>query len=137
MRISDWSSDVCSSDLTGFAPLRALDYGPRNLVFLGRLIRQLVTPVGGQLGVTQERMIDEGLASLGRLAPEDRSILALRQLLGQRDPEGIGARLEKWARGGSLGWVFDNEIDALSMEAPFVGFDMTEDRKSTRMNYSH
>src|SRR3546814_8589264 len=97
MRISDWSSDVCSSDLTGFAPLRALDYGPRNLVFLGRLIRQLVTPVGGQLGVTQERMIDEGLASLGRLAPEDRSILALRQLLGQRDPEGIGARLEKWA----------------------------------------
>src|SRR3546814_608359 len=132
MRISDWSSDVCSSDLltlkngepTGFAPLRALDYGPRNLVFLGRLIRQLVTPVGGQLGVTQERMIDEGLASLGRLAPEDRSILALRQLLGQRDPEGIGARLEKWARGGSLGWVFDNEIDALSLEAPFVGFDI-------------
>ncbi len=111
---------------TGFAPLRALDYGPRNLVFLGRLIRQLVTPVGGQLGVTQERMIDEGLASLGRLAPEDRSILALRQLLGQRDPEGIGARLEKWARGGSLGWVFDNDIDALSLEAPFVGFDMTD-----------
>src|SRR3546814_2318358 len=71
-------------------------------------------------------MIDEGLASLGRLAPEDRSILALRQLLGQRDPEGIGARLEKWARGGSLGWVFDNEIDALSLEAPFVGFDMTD-----------
>lgn len=111
---------------TGFAPLQALDYGPRNLVFLGRLIRQLVTPVGDQLGVTQERMIDEGLASLGRLAPEDRSILALRQLLGQRDPEGIGARLEKWARGGSLGWVFDNEIDALSLEAPFVGFDMTD-----------
>src|SRR3546814_14847638 len=71
-------------------------------------------------------MIDEGLASLGRLAPEDRSILALRQLLGQRDPEGIGARLEKWARGGSLGCVFDNEIDALSLEAPFVGFDMTD-----------
>src|SRR3546814_19067616 len=47
---------------TGFAPLRALDYGPRNLVFLGCLIRQLVTPVGGQLGVTQESMIDEGLA---------------------------------------------------------------------------
>src|SRR3546814_19065327 len=51
---------------------------------------------------------------------------ARRQRLGQRDPEGIGARLEKWARGGSLGWVFDNEIDALSLEAPFVGFDMTD-----------
>jgi type IV secretion system protein VirB4 len=111
---------------TGFAPLRALEYGPRNLVFLGRLIRQLVTPPGGTLGVTQERMIDEGLASLGRLAPENRSILALRQLLGQRDPEGIGARLEKWSRGGSLGWVFDNEIDALSLDAPFLGFDMTD-----------
>src|SRR3546814_16158669 len=73
---------------TGFAPLRALDYGPRNLVFLGRLIRQLVTPVGGQLGVTQERMIDEGLASLGRLAPEDRSILALRQQIGSASCRG-------------------------------------------------
>src|SRR3546814_8698794 len=51
---------------------------------------------------------------------------ARRQRLGQRDPEGIGARLEKWARGGALGWVFDNEIDALSLEAPFVGFDMTD-----------
>ncbi|MCP1471954.1 type IV secretion system protein VirB4 [Sphingobium sp. OAS761] len=111
---------------TGFAPLRALAHIPRNTVFLGRLIRHLVTPAGGQLGVAQERMIDEGLASLGRLAPEDRSMLALRQLLGQRDPEGIGARLEKWARGGSLGWVFDNETDALSLDAPFLGFDMTD-----------
>ena len=111
---------------TGFAPLRALEQTPGNIVFLGRLIRHLVTPAGSQLGVTQERMIDEGILSIGRLPPEQRSILALRQLLGQRDPEGIGARLEKWSRGGALGWVFDNDRDELTLEARFIGFDMTD-----------
>lgn len=115
-----------NGETTGFAPLRALEQSPGNVVFLGRLIRHLVTPRGGQLGVMQERMIDEGIASLGRLPAHERSILALRQLLGQRDPEGIGARLEKWAQGGSLGWVFDNAEDRLSLDTRFIGFDMTD-----------
>ena len=42
------------------------------------------------------------------------------------DAEGIGARLEKWCQGGALGWVFDNEKDALSLDARFIGFDMTD-----------
>src|SRR5690606_27331462 len=32
---------------------------------------------------------------------------------------------ERWQRGGPLGWVLDNEEDALSLEAPLAGFDMT------------
>src|SRR3546814_16235644 len=38
---------------------------------------------------------------------------------------GICERLEKWSLGGSLVWWFDNDIDALSLDAPFLGFDMT------------
>src|SRR3546814_1667992 len=59
MRISDWSSDVCSSDL---------------------------------------------LADAG----------------------GIGARLEKWTSRGSMGWVFDNAKDEMTLDARFIGFDMTD-----------
>ena len=39
---------------------------------------------------------------------------------------GIGARLERWQKGGTLGWVLDNDEDALRLDARFAGFDMTD-----------
>src|SRR3546814_10281611 len=33
MRISDWSSDVCSSDLFGCVALEQADLGPRRIIF--------------------------------------------------------------------------------------------------------
>ena len=50
---------------------------------------------------------------------------ALRALSASATPAAIGARLERWCQGGPLGWVLDNEIDALSLDARFLGFDMT------------
>ena len=58
-------------------------------------------------------------------ARSDR-LSALRVFLGQRDPEGIGARLERWCKGGSLGWVLDADEDAISLDALALGFDMTD-----------
>src|SRR3546814_3497631 len=94
MRISDWSSDVCSSDLP--------------------------------ITVQEERMIDEGIAAVMRLPREDRSLDALRTMLGMADAGGIGARLEKWTSRGSMGWVFDNAADEMTLAARFIGFDMTD-----------
>ena len=54
-----------------------------------------------------------------------RSLAALRALLGQRDAGGIGARLDRWVKGGALGWVLDNEADALDFSVRLTGFDMT------------
>ncbi len=111
---------------TGFAPFQALDYSPANLVFLSQLVRKLVTPPDRPLSVQEERLIADGIAALQPMAPRQRSLLALRQLLGQRDAEGIGARLEKWTRSGSLGWVLDNDTDQVPLEARLIGFDMTD-----------
>ena len=77
------------------------------------------------LTVAQAQAIDHGVSALEALPRRQRSIAALRSLLGQGDAGGVGARLERWQRGGPLGWVLDNEEDALSLEAPQVGFDMT------------
>jgi type IV secretion system protein VirB4 len=111
---------------TGFAPFKALDYAlPANRAFLSALVRQLTTPAGRVLTAQEERAIEEAVAALAPLPPEQRSISALRALLGQRDAGGIGARLERWCRSGPLGWVLDNETDALSLDARFLGFDMT------------
>ncbi|MDO9245132.1 MAG: transporter, partial [Phenylobacterium sp.] len=70
--------------------------------------------------------IDEAITALSVLPPAQRSVSALRVLLGQRDAEGIGARLDKWRQGGPHGWVLDNEVDALAFAPRFVGFDITQ-----------
>ncbi|CAN7646575.1 VirB4 family type IV secretion/conjugal transfer ATPase [Phenylobacterium sp. LjRoot225] len=111
---------------TGFAPFKALEFTPSNLVFLSQLVRKLVTPADRPLTVQEERMIEDGINALKPMAPHQRSLMALRQLLGQRDAEGIGARLEKWTRAGSLGWVLDNDADQVSLDSRLLGFDMTD-----------
>jgi type IV secretion system protein VirB4 len=110
---------------TGFAPLKALDFTPGAAAFLGQLIRQLVGAGERPLSVQEEHAIDEAIVALGPLPSAQRSLSALRALLGQRDAGGVGARLEKWCRDGALGWVLDNDEDALGLDARFLGFDMT------------
>ncbi|MEK8095410.1 VirB4 family type IV secretion/conjugal transfer ATPase [Methylocystis sp. IM3] len=111
---------------TGCAPLKALELTPVNLSFLGQLIRKLVTPDNRPLTVAEEQRIDSGLRALGRLRPHERSLGALRAFLGQQDPEGVGARLERWEQGGPLGWVLDGDADHIGLDSRAVGFDMTD-----------
>src|SRR3546814_12670536 len=61
-----------------------------------------------------------------KLPREQRSLSALRTMLGMSDSGGVGARLVKWTSEGNLGWAFDNEEDSMSLEARSVGFDMTD-----------
>ena len=61
-----------------------------------------------------------------KLDDADRSLSALRSMLGMKDSSGVGARLEKWTSEGSLGWVFDNPADSMTLDARFIGFDMTD-----------
>jgi len=110
---------------TGFAPLKALGFSAGNRAFLGQLVRQLVGAVDRPLSAQEDRAVDEAIVALGPLPAEHRSLSALRTLLGQRDAGGIGARLEKWCKGGALGWVLDNDADAVGLDARFLGFDMT------------
>jgi type IV secretion system protein VirB4 len=48
----------------------------------------------------------------------------VRAFLGFEE-NGDGERLDIWTRDGALGWVFDNDVDEVSLGAPLVGFDMT------------
>src|SRR3546814_12625012 len=109
MRISDWSSVVCSSDLRAWLSL---------------WVRQLVRAESRPITFQEERMIDEGIAAVMRLPREDRSLDALRTMLGMADAGAIGARLEKWTSRGSMGWVFDNAADALTEDGRCIGFDV-------------
>lgn len=115
-----------SAAATGFAPLKALSDAPADRTFLSGFVRQLVRADGNALSVQEERLIDDGIAAVMRLDVADRSLSALRSMLGMKDRGGVGARLEKWTTEGALGWVFDNPADAVSLETRFTGFDMTD-----------
>jgi type IV secretion system protein VirB4 len=110
---------------TGFAPFKALEFTPANRGFLTGLVRKIAAPPERPLSAQEDRAIEDAVLALAPLPAAQRSLGALRALLGQRDAGGVGARLERWCKGGPLGWVLDNDADALSLDARFLGFDMT------------
>jgi type IV secretion system protein VirB4 len=110
---------------TGFSPLKALADTPEDKTFLSIFIRQLVRADGKPISVQEERLIEDGINAVMKLPAADRSLSALRSMLGMKDSSGVGARLEKWTAEGSLGWVFDNPDDSMTLDARFIGFDMT------------
>jgi type IV secretion system protein VirB4 len=111
---------------TGFAPFKAAANTPRDVAFLRAFVRVLVRDARHALTVDDERRIDEGVGAMLRLPSGQRSLSEFRALLGFRDAEGIGSRLEKWCVSGALGWAFDNEDDRLKLDTRFMGFDMTD-----------
>lgn len=110
---------------SGLAPLKALSDRPADIAFLKSLLRPLISEPGAGLEPEAERRLELGLRAVLALPPDARSLGELRAFLGQAGAGGPGARLERWCRGGALGWVLDNEADALALEAPFLGFDVT------------
>lgn len=111
---------------TGFSPLKALTDCAPDKSFLSLFIRQLVRADGKPISVQEERRIEDGINAVMKLPVADRSLSALRSMLGMKDASGVGARLEKWTSEGSLGWVFDNSDDSMTLDARFIGFDMTD-----------
>ncbi len=111
---------------TGFSPLKALTDRAEDKTFLSLFIRQLVRADGKPISVQEERLIEDGINAVMKLPAADRSLSALRSMLGMKDSSGVGARLEKWTHEGSLGWVFDNPDDSMTLDARFIGFDMTD-----------
>ncbi|PJG45626.1 transporter [Sphingobium sp. LB126] len=111
---------------TGFAPLKALSDTAEDRAWLSLWIRQLVRVEGRAISVQEEKRIDDGIAAVMKLPPAARSLDALRTMLGMADEGGVGARLEKWTSRGALGWVFDNATDEMTLDARFIGFDMTD-----------
>src|SRR3546814_1669230 len=107
MRISDWSSDVCSSDL-----LRTLDFGVP--------IRALDEP---------HRQAPPGRRTEGISPGDHRRGAALVRL--HRHAEAIPAG--DCGIGGDAG----DDVERHFQTFAFLGVDRQTDRKSTRLNSSH
>jgi type IV secretion system protein VirB4 len=118
---------VRSGAPSGLAPLSGLDDTPAARAFLVKWLKALIAlDEHGPLPPEDDGRLARAVAAVMRMPRELRSLEGLRQFLGWRDSKGAGARLERWCRGGALGWAFDGGDDAVELDAGMVGFDLTQ-----------
>ena len=112
---------------SGLAPLLGLGDNEADRDFLRTWLVALVQSDGkGGLTPDEEKRLERAVARQLSMPVELRSLAGLREYLGHADPAGIGPRLEKWCRGGALGWAFDGEADEVRIDEALTGFDMTQ-----------
>src|SRR3546814_10328588 len=122
MRISDWSSDVCSSDLELHIPaLIPDDYLPDVHTRLTLYKRIASARDSEALRELQVEMIDR----FGLLPEPAKNLFAVAEL--KLTATGLGIRkLDLGERGGRIEFDSQPQVDPMSV-----------DRKSTRLNSSH
>ena len=112
-------------EASGLAPLKALQDTPGDLDFLIAWLAGLIRSDGGAPMTPEElARLSRGVRRQLRMPPELRSLAGVREFLGHADLNGAGARLDRWCRGGALGWAFDNDEDEIRLDGPVTGFDM-------------
>jgi type IV secretion system protein VirB4 len=117
---------VRAGEGSGLAPLRGFRNVPADRDFLIRWLKALISLDGhGPLPPEDDARLARAVAAVMRMPVGMRSLDGLRQFLGWRNPMGAGPRLERWCRGGALGWAFDGERDEVDFDAGMVGFDLT------------
>jgi type IV secretion system protein VirB4 len=111
---------------TGLAPLKALTDAPEDIHHLAQLARGLIRSTSGYILTPEEdRRLYLGLRAVMALPVSKRRLGEVRAFLGS-SRTGAGAHLEKWCAGGEYGWVLDNDEDQVRLDAPVLGFDVTE-----------
>src|SRR3546814_10039211 len=112
MRISDWSSDVCSSDLADRVRMPDIDW------IYTRALPAAATGLGRAVDIGWRRLTGGCSALL---------VLSFAQAAAVFAPGGPASRMSPV--GNSVAWVI-----ALLLVALVIGY---ADRKSTRLNSSH
>ncbi len=108
---------------TGCAPLKALEINEKSLGWFCRWVESLA---GGTLSPQERASVPIALKALAQVPRGERSLSGLLMYLDTTDAGGLAARLGRWVRGEPNGWVFDGDVDNISLDAQVLGFDMTE-----------
>jgi type IV secretion system protein VirB4 len=109
---------------TGLNPLQ-LEDTPANRQFL----IDWVALLAGGADVDELGQIKDAVDANFETVPEHRRLRHLAELFrGGHRPHAadLWARLRPWWGDGERAWLFDNEVDAIDLDAEAVGFDMTQ-----------
>src|SRR3546814_7268013 len=128
MRISDWSSDVCSSDLRHLGPLsHALLQITYTQLHIG--FTRLVAPLAGFHGVVVTRQNTAG-AKTGQQQQQ-------REAQGHRDTLLVTVRSVLRDIVGGVQLTHGNVTLTATGAIQHLSYQLATDRKSTRLNSSH
>src|SRR3546814_6794096 len=140
MRISDWSSDVCSSDLLA---LEITEIGP--VLDIARERREICRELLRHLGGISEPLILVGLQPAKTVAddnaaPNRAAPVFTRAVKGRAEKDDRIARL-RLRDDRRLGRLFDERLKPVAPRPdqcrPVRFGELGQDRKSTRLNSSH
>jgi type IV secretion system protein VirB4 len=116
---------VRKGEATGFNPLQ-MEPTPSNIEFISKLLKRIVEMSGGKIGSKQEREIFDAIHGVMELPKEDRRLFNMLPFMDMTAEDSVAQRLARWAGDGDRAWVFDNEVDQLSLDNDTLGFDMTD-----------
>lgn len=112
---------------SGLNPL-ALPDTPGNRRFLVDWLVRLAAGMGEEPDVEETQWIAEAIDAAFAGPLQLRRLRHLAELLrgrGRASASDLAARIAPWHSDGEHAWLFDNEVDRLTLEASAIGFDMT------------
>ncbi|MCW5654237.1 hypothetical protein [Hydrogenophaga sp.] len=115
---------------TGWNPLQLPDT-PTARGFLVDWFEALLTDEGGEpVNTTDRQRIRQVVSGAFDLEPALRQLCHVAPMFGNAEQDKLGKRLLDWYDHprygrGQHAWVFDNPKNALDMQNPVIGFDMT------------
>ena len=109
---------------TGFNPFQC-EKDEGNLQFLADLMKILAGKPS--YSAREEEDIFRAVEAMLDMPAPLRSMTNFQKSLPNMGDDGLYARLRKWTRGNSLGWVFDNPRDTIDLSrSRIIGFDYTD-----------
>lgn len=109
---------------TGFNPCH-LDDTPENRAFLVQLFKRMLTTNNELLSPSDMDVILSAIDGLYRFKDAaDRQLLHIASYFGRKKPGSLRHRFDQWHSDGEHAWLFDNEMDSLSLDADVLGFDV-------------
>ncbi len=109
---------------TGFNPFQC-ERNEANTQFLADLMKVLA----GKASYTsrEEEDIFRAVENMLDTPMHLRNMTNFQKSLPNMGDDGLFARMRKWTRGNSHGWVFDNPVDTIDLQkANIIGFDYTD-----------
>jgi type IV secretion system protein VirB4 len=110
---------------TGFNPLRLPD-SPATRGFLANWLSTLLTARGERLSAQESQVVRQAVDDTFKLPDSERRLAVIAAFLPRISTGGLAERLQPWHSGGQYAWLFDNDVDRLTLEQQVMGFDLTD-----------
>lgn len=117
-------SELSAGSRTGMSPFQLSDT-PTNRYALATLMRMIAATNNFPLNDDEILLIKSMVSGAYRIPKKERVLRNVVSFLGMCKKGSLRSRFENWINDGDYAWVFDNEIDGLSLNQLVFGFDMT------------